>query len=50
MTDPFIITQETLTPRFIEACRREGIPSFELFPKTRDQIVSLIKSRDPTGG
>lgn len=37
------ITPETLTPRFLEACRREGFHSSELMKKTLDQVTQIVK-------
>lgn len=42
------ITLDCFTPRFNEACRREGIEGEELFKKTRDQIIAIIRAKDST--
>ena len=43
------ITFDSFTPRMNDACRRELIDREDLIRKTRDEIISIIKNKDPTG-
>lgn len=48
-TEAMDINQSCFTPRFAEACRREGMIQEQLIKKSREEVIAVIRTKDPTG-